>query len=51
MSRRPEPMSPDDSPDAIPKKIGVRRVNNVPLLLIGLGTLSFAASLFRNKLD
>jgi len=23
----------------------------VPLLLIGLGTLSFAASLFRNKLD
>ena len=42
MSRRPEPMSPDDSPDAIPKKIGVRRVNNVPLLLIGAVLLAFA---------
>lgn len=36
-----DPMSPDASPAAVTKKSGVRRVNNLPLYLMGAGLAAF----------
>jgi len=30
-----DPMSPDSSPDVVTKKVGVRRVNNMPMYIVG----------------
>lgn len=35
MSETPDPMAPETSPIALTKPSGVRRVNNLPLVIIG----------------
>ena len=41
MSETADPMSPDASPGTVSKKSGVRRVNNVPMYLLGGVMIAF----------
>lgn len=41
MSETADPMSPDASPGQLSKRSGVRRVNNVPVYLLGVVMIAF----------
>ncbi|MDX2481725.1 MAG: TrbI/VirB10 family protein [Desulfuromusa sp.] len=41
MSQEPDPMAPDASPETVSRRTGVRRVNSIPMILVGVVVLGF----------